>query len=175
MNPAKSLHDLSTTSDYDPNSMPVEKAREHIRTFLSPLTAVERLNIRAALGRVLAQDVISPMNVPQHDNSAMDGYAVRFDDLKTDAEATLKIIGTAFAGKPYEGTLGSGQAVRIMTGAVIPAGADTVIQRERAKASGEQVAAMPVPKKGTNTRSAGEDLRAGEAALKRGQLVRPAE
>jgi molybdopterin molybdotransferase len=175
MNPAKSLHDLTATSDYDPNSMPVEKAREHIRAFLSPVTAVERLNIRAALGRVLAQDVISPMNVPQHDNSAMDGYAVRFDDLKTDAEATLKVIGTAFAGKPYEGTLGSGQAVHIMTGAVIPAGADTVIQQERAKASGEQVAVMPVPKKGTNTRSAGEDLRAGEAALKRGQLVRPAE
>jgi molybdopterin molybdotransferase len=175
MSSVQTIRDLTATSDYDANSMPVEKAREHIRAFLSPVTAVERLNIRAALGRVLAQDVISPMNVPQHDNSAMDGYAVRFDDLKTDAEATLKVIGTAFAGKPYEGTLGPGQAVRIMTGAVIPAGADTVIQQERAKASGEQVAVMPVPKKGTNTRSAGEDLRAGEAALKRGQLVRPAE
>ncbi|HEX9451839.1 MAG TPA: gephyrin-like molybdotransferase Glp [Burkholderiales bacterium] len=175
MSSVQTIRDLTATSDYDPNSMPVEKAREHIRAFLSPVTAVERLNIRAALGRVLAQDVISPMNVPQHDNSAMDGYAVRFDDLKTDAEATLKVIGTAFAGKPYEGTLGSGQAVRIMTGAVIPAGADTVIQQERAKASGEQVAVMPVPKKGTNTRTAGEDLRAGAAALKRGQLVRPAE
>ena len=175
MSSVPTIRDLTATSDYDPNSMPVEKAREHIRAFLSPVTTVERLNIRAALGRVLAQDVISPVNVPQHDNSAMDGYAVRFDDLKTDAQATLKVIGTAFAGKPYEGTLGSGQAVRIMTGAVIPAGADTVIQQERAKASGDQVAVMPVPKKGTNTRSAGEDLRAGEAALRRGQLVRPAE
>ena len=175
MSSVQTIRDLTATSDYDPNSMPVEKAREHIRAFLSPVTAVERLNIRAALGRVLAQDVISPMNVPQHDNSAMDGYAVRFADLKTDAEATLKVIGTAFAGKPYEGTLGSGQAVRIMTGAVIPAGADTVIQQERAKASGDQVDVMPAPKKGTNTRSAGEDLRAGEAALKRGQPVRPAE
>jgi molybdopterin molybdotransferase len=175
MNSAKSLHDLSSTSDYDPNSMPVEKAREHIRAFLSPVTAIERLNIRAALGRVLAEDVISPLNVPQHDNSAMDGFAVRYADLKADGETTLKIIGTAFAGKPYERALGPGQAVRIMTGAVIPAGADTVIQQERTKASGEQVAVMPVPKKGTNTRSAGEDLRAGEAALKRGQPVRPAE
>jgi molybdopterin molybdotransferase len=175
MNSSKSLHDLSAASDYDPNSMPVEKAREHIRAFLSPVTAVERLNIRAALGRVLAEDVISAVNVPQHDNSAMDGFAVRFADLKADGETTLEIIGTAFAGKPYEGTLGPGQAVRVMTGAVIPAGADTVIQQERAKASGEQVAVMPAPKKGTNTRSAGEDLRAGEAALKRGQPVRPAE
>ena len=171
----KSLHDLSAASDYDPNSMPVEKAREHIRAFLSPVTVVERLHIRAALGRVLAQDVISPVNVPQHDNSAMDGYAVRFADLKADAETALKIIGTSFAGKPFEGTTGPGQAVRIMTGAVIPFGADTVIQQERAKASGEQVAVLPVPKRGTNTRSAGEDLRAGEAALKRGQPVRPAE
>jgi molybdopterin molybdotransferase len=175
MSSAQTIRDLTSTSDYDANSMPVEKAREHIRAFLSPVTAVERLNIRAALGRVLAEDVISPLNVPQHDNSAMDGYAVRFADLKADAEATLKVIGTAFAGKPYQGTLAAGQAVRIMTGAVIPAGADTVIQQERAKPSGEKVAVMPVLKKGTNTRSTGEDLRAGEVALKRGQPLRPAE
>ena len=175
MDSSKSLHDLSAASDYDPNSMPVERAREHIRAFLSPVTAVERLNIRAALGRILAEDVISPVNVPQHDNSAMDGYAVRFSDLNADAESKLKIIGTSFAGKPFQGTAGPGQAVRIMTGAVIPAGTDTVIQQEKAKAAGDYVAVMPVPKKGTNTRSAGEDLRAGEPALKRGHPVQPAE
>jgi len=175
MDSSKSLHDLSAASDYDPNSMPVERAREHIRAFLSPVTAVERLNIRAALGRILAEDVISPVNVPQHDNSAMDGYAVRFSDLNADAESKLKIIGTSFAGKPFQGTVGRGQAVRIMTGAVIPAGTDTVIQQEKAKAAGDYVAVMPVPKKGTNTRSAGEDLRAGEPALKRGHPVQPAE
>jgi len=175
MSSAKTLHDLTATSDYDPNSMPVEKAREHIRAFLSPVTTVERLSIRAALGRVLAEDVISPVNVPQHDNSAMDGYAVRFADLKPDAESTLKVIGSAFAGKPYQGTLAAGQAVRIMTGAVIPAGADSVVQQERAKVSADQVSVMPLPKMGTNTRSAGEDLRAGEAALTRGQPIRPAE
>ena len=175
MDSSKSLHDLSAASDYDPNSMPVERAREHIRAFLSPVTAVERLNIRAALGRILAEDVISPVNVPQHDNSAMDGYAVRFSDLNADAESKLKIIGTSFAGKPFQGTVGRGQAVRIMTGAVIPAGTDTVIQQEKAKAAGEYVAVMPVSKKGTNTRSAGEDLRAGEPALKRGHPVQPAE
>ncbi len=83
--------------------MPVEKAREHIRAFLAPVTAIERLNIRAALGRVLAEDVMSPVNVPQHDNSAMDGYAVRFADLKADGETTLGVIGTSFAGKPFDG------------------------------------------------------------------------
>ena len=175
MSSAKTLHDLTATSDYDPNSMPVEKAREHIRAFLSPVSTVERLSIRATLGRVLAEDVISPVNVPQHDNSAMDGYAVRFADLKSDAETTLKIVGASFAGKPFQGTLETFQAVRIMTGAVIPAGADSVVQQERAKASADQVSVMPLPKKGTNTRSAGEDLRAGEAALRRGQPIRPAE
>lgn len=175
MDSPKSLHDLAAASDYDPNSMPVDKAREHIRAFLSPVTAVERLNIRAALGRVLAEDVISPVDVPQHDNSAMDGYAVRFDDLRQDGEATLKMIGTSFAGKPFAGTLSPGQAVRIMTGAVVPAGADSIVQQERAKVSGDQVAVSPLPKKGTNLRQAGEDLRKGEAALKRGQLLRPAE
>ena len=68
MDSPKSLHDLAAASDYDPNSMPVDKAREHIRAFLSPVTAVERLHIRAALGRVLAEDVVSAVDVPQHDN-----------------------------------------------------------------------------------------------------------
>jgi molybdopterin molybdotransferase len=175
MSSAKTLHDIAATSDYDPNSMPVEIARQHIRAFLSPVTAIERLNIRAALGRVLAEDVISPVNVPQHDNSAMDGYAVRFADLNGDAETALKVVGAAFAGKPYVGTVGAGQAVRIMTGAVIPSGADSVVQQERAKPSGDQVSVMPLPKRGTNTRNAGEDLRAGEAALRCGQPIRPAE
>jgi molybdopterin molybdotransferase len=175
MDSAKSLHELTSADDYDPNAMSVEKARSHIRAFLAPVTAVERLNIRAALGRVLAEEVVSPVNVPQHDNSAMDGYAVRFDDLGQEGEAALKVIGTAFAGKPFDGSVGPGQAVRIMTGAVIPKGADTVIQQERAKATGDQVAVAPVTKRGANTRCAGEDLRLGEPALKRGQPLRPAE
>jgi molybdopterin molybdotransferase len=175
MTPEKSLLDLAASSDYDPNSMPVEKAREHIRAYLKPLSATERVNIRAALGRVLAEDVTSPVNVPQHDNSAMDGYAVRFEDLKAEGDTTLKVLGTAFAGKPFVGNVARGQAVRIMTGAVIPSGADSVVQQERAKTAGDSVSVMPLPKMGTNTRSAGEDLRAGAVALKKGQPMRPAE
>jgi molybdopterin molybdotransferase len=155
--------------------MPVDKAREHIRAFLRPVTGIERLHVRAALGRVLAEDVVSPVDVPQHDNSAMDGYAVRFEDLKQGGEAILKLVGTAFAGKPFSGAVGAGQTVRIMTGGVLPQGADTVIMQERAKASGDQIAVSPVPKKGANTRRAGEDLRRGEPALKKGQPLGAAE
>jgi molybdopterin molybdotransferase len=175
MSSAKTLQQLSCADDYDPNSMPVPKAREYIRAVLEPVATVERLHIRDALGRVLAENVISPVNVPQHDNSAMDGYAVRFADLKPDSEATLKIIGTAFAGKPFEGKAAPGQSVRIMTGAVVPEGCDTVVMQERATVDGDKVSVAAVPAAGTNTRKAGEDLRKGEAALNKGHLVRPAD
>lgn len=170
----KSIKELSCADDYDPNSMPVERAREYIRAYLTPVSTVERLPIRSALGRVLAEDVVSPVDVPGHDNSAMDGYAVRFADLNQDGEATLKIIGSAFAGQPFEGQVGHGQAVRIMTGGVLPQGADTVIMQERTKASGDQVAVTAVARKGTNTRRAGEDLKKGAPALKKGQPLHPA-
>ena len=175
MKDPKSLLDLSAASDYDPNSMPVDKAREHIRAFLSPITTVERLGIRAALGRVLAEDVVSPVDVPQHDNSAMDGYAVRFADLNPESETALAVVGSSFAGKPFAGAVAAGQAVRIMTGAVIPNGADTVIQQEKARASANLVAVSPVAAKAINVRRAGEDLRKGEPALRRGQPLRAAE
>ncbi|MCU0973764.1 MAG: hypothetical protein MUF80_07400, partial [Burkholderiales bacterium] len=100
---AKSLRALSCADDYDPNSMSVPKARAFIRAFLEPVKGVERVALRAALGRVLAQDVVSPMRVPAHDNSAMDGYAVRSQDLRADGEVTLKVIGTSFAGVVFDG------------------------------------------------------------------------
>src|SRR3979409_1426236 len=105
---------LSCADDYAPNSMPVEKAREVIARFLTPVTATERLHVRGGLGRVLAEDVISPLDVPAHDNSAMDGYAVRHADLKSDGEVSLKVVGSAFAGAPFKGSVAAGQCVRIM-------------------------------------------------------------
>ncbi|MBI2510048.1 MAG: molybdopterin molybdenumtransferase MoeA, partial [Betaproteobacteria bacterium] len=110
--------------------MPVAKAREVIARFLAPVTASERVNVRAALGRVLAEDVVSPLNVPAHDNSAMDGYAVRHADLKPDGETSLRNIGSSFAGVPFKGAVGAGQCVRIMTGGVVPQGADTIVMQE---------------------------------------------
>lgn len=170
-----SLKQLSLADDYDPNSMPVDKARAHIRAFLTPVTTVERLHIRDALGRVLAEDVISTMNVPSHDNSGMDGYAVRHADLAADADVTLQVAGASFAGKPFTGTVGPGQAVRIMTGATVPPGCDVVIMQERAKAAEGNVTLGLGAKKGQNIRKAGEDLAVGQVVFHKGQPVRAAE
>jgi molybdopterin molybdotransferase len=173
--PQSLIRELSCADDYDPNSMPVAKAREFIGRFLSPVTALERVHVRAALGRVLAEEVISPLDVPAHDNSAMDGYAVRFADLMQAGEVTLKIAGTAFAGEPFNGTIKPGECVRIMTGGVVPGGADTIVMQEHVKAKDKRVAIGSGHRKGQNLRRAGEDLKAGQSALKRGQALRPAE
>ncbi|HTS23192.1 MAG TPA: gephyrin-like molybdotransferase Glp [Casimicrobiaceae bacterium] len=174
---AKSLREASCADDYDPNSMPVAKARELIASFLSPVTAVERVHVRSALGRVLAADIVSPVAVPAHDNSAMDGYAVRFADLRPDAESVLARRGDSFAGKPWEGSIGAGECVRIFTGGVMPRGADTVVMQERAREDerGVHIAAGAVAKAGTNRRFAGEDLKQGQLVFRAGQRVRPAE
>jgi len=173
--PVRDASALSCADDYDPNSMPVEKAREVIARFLAPVTATERVNVRAALGRVLAEDVISPLNVPAHDNSAMDGYAVRFADLKSDGEVTLKNAGTSFAGVPFKGTVGAGQCVRIMTGGVMPAGTDTIVMQEHAKTEGDMISVGRGHKKNQHLRRAGEDLATGQVALRRGVTLRAAD
>jgi molybdopterin molybdotransferase len=170
-----SITQASCADDYDPNSMPVAKARAFIHQFLSPVDAVLRLPVRSALGRVLAEDVLSPVNVPAHRNSAMDGWAMRGADLKPDAETALEEIGASFAGRPFAGKVAAGQCVRIMTGGVVPEGADTVVMQERAKARGKAVTFAPGQKTGQNVREAGEDLKAGSVALRKGRIVRPAE
>ncbi len=177
MTSPKTLSEISCADDYDPNSMPVERARDLIRQFLAPLTATERVHIRFALDRVLAEDIVSPVAVPGHDNSAMDGWAVRFTDLAAEGETALVRIGESFAGKPFAGTLEAGQAVRIFTGGVMPEGADTVVMQERATeaAGGVRVAAGAVTKAGQNRRFAGEDLQQGQVVFAQGQPVRPAE
>lgn len=169
------LRELSCADDYDPNSMPVPKAREVIARFLSPVATVERVAVRAALGRVLATDVISPVDVPAHDNSAMDGYAVRFADLNSDGKVTLKVTGSSFAGVPFKGTVAAGEAVRIMTGGVMPQGADTIVMQEHAEAGNGQIIIGGGHRQGQHLRRAGEDLRQGQPALRQGQPLRPAE
>jgi molybdopterin molybdotransferase len=173
----KTLREASCADDYDPNSMPVAKARELIASFLAPVTALERVHVRGALGRVLAEDIVSPLAVPGHDNSAMDGYAVRFADLRPDGETRLKRVGESFAGKPWSGAIGAGECVRIFTGGVMPSGADSVVMQERARedASGVYIAPGAITKAGTNRRFAGEDLKQGQAVFRVGQRLRPAE
>src|SRR5258706_14805828 len=146
MTTPKTLREASCADDYDPNSMPVAKARALIASVLAPVTAVERVHVRNALGRVLAEDIVAPIAVPGHDNSAMDGYALRFADLKAGGETVLKRVGESFAGKPWTGSIGAGECVRIFTGGVMPPGADTVVMQERASedAKGVHVAAGAV-------------------------------
>ncbi len=161
--------------DYDPNALSVERARQYLFDTVPPVAGHERLFVRQALGRVLAEDVISPVDVPAHDNSAMDGWAVRFADLSPDGETRLKNVGTAFAGRPFDGKLGAGETARIMTGAVLPAGVDYVVIQEVAKVEGDTVIVPPCQKLEQNVRRAGEDLKAGKPAIPAGKLLRPAE
>lgn len=160
---------------YTPNNLPVDLARQLIVDAVTALTDSERLPISQLLGRVLAEAVISPVHVPAHDNSAMDGYALRHADLSAAAETTLTVIGSAYAGQPFTGTLNPGEAVRIMTGATLPAGADTVVMQEATRRTGATVTIAPGQHSGQHIRRAGEDLRAGLPALAAGKLIRPAE
>ena len=169
------LRDLSCADDYDPNSMPVDKARELIGRYLDPVVGIEQINIRAALGRILAKDVVSPVDVPAHDNSAMDGYAVRHADLTPGAETTLRVVGSAFAGKPFVGIIEKGQCVRIMTGGVVPPEMDTIVMQEHVRTAENKVTIGPGHRKHQNLRRAGEDLARGGVALARGKLVSPAD
>lgn len=169
-----SITEASCADDYDPNSMPVDKARTFIHSFLQPVRGVARVALRAALGRVLAEDIISPVNVPAHRNSAMDGWALCFDDL-TEPSAQLQEVGVSFAGKPFLGTVAKGQCVRVFTGGVVPDYCDTIVMQERATADGKSISFAPSVMRGQNLRHAGEDLKAGAIALAKGRIVRPAE
>ena len=173
-----SLQEIAAqVSGYDPEALPVAKAQEFIARLVPRVDAVEMLPLRSALGRVLARDLVSPFDVPAHDNSAMDGYALRGSDLARDAPTRLVPAGTGLAGQPFAGEVAPGQCLRITTGAVMPAGLDTVVPQEFVKldALGAVVVPPGVVRAGDNRRLAGEDLAAGSAALSAGRLLRPAD
>lgn len=162
----------SCMDDYDPNSMPVDKARQFIKQYLDPVAETESVTLHQSLGRVIAQDILSPANVPNYDNSAMDGYAFNSQDLN---RAQLKVIGTAFAGKAFNGTVAPGECVRIMTGAAMPQGADTVAVQEKVLRDGDSIQFTEAPKPRANVRYAGEDLQQGQNVLSAGHLMQPAD
>jgi molybdopterin molybdotransferase len=163
--------DPSCMDDYDPNAMSVAQARSFIQHFLEPVTETEILPLRESLGRVLAADIISPSNVPNHNNSAMDGYAFKFSE----GIKVIKVIGTAFAGRPFAGVVKAGECVKIMTGAVIPVGADTVVMQERTAIKSDSLTLLEAPKQGANVRLAGEDLKLGQTVLAKGNAMKPAD
>ena len=162
---------------YDPDALPVTQAQAFIAQLVPRVTAVECLALRSALGRVLARDVVSPIDVPTHDNSAMDGYAVRASDLSAGADSLMPIAGTSFAGVQFSGAVPAGACVRIMTGALMPAGLDSVVPQEFTRPAADGLVSIPagIVRCGDNRRLHGEDLARGEPALLRGRILTPAD
>ncbi len=156
-------------------ALSVEEARARIIAELRPVSGVERVALRSALGRVSACDIRAPFDVPSHTNSAMDGYALRAADLPAAGAAELKVIGTAWAGRPFDGTVTTGQCVRVMTGASLPGGADTVVLQEQVEQRDDTIHVRAGHKPGSNVRVAGEDLRKGAVVLTAGVQLMPPE
>ena len=156
-------------------SLDVSEARQILLDTLSPVTGWEALPIRSALNRILYCDIVAPFDVPAHTNSAMDGYAVRFGDLSSVEETRLNVVGTALAGNAFSGLVGEGQAVRVMTGAVLPHGADTVVVQECVRVDGDTVVVPSAQEARQNVRQAGEDLARGKPALAAGKRLGPAD
>jgi molybdopterin molybdotransferase len=157
-------------------NLSVAQARAAIAAALRPIHGTETVPLVQALGRVLAADLLSPIDVPAHDNSAMDGYAFDGAALQAEAPSVFTNVGTVYAGAPLDGTVAAGHCVRIMTGAVMPAGCDTVVPQELCRAEGERVTVEPgVLRRGENRRRRGEDLGAGRPALHGGRVLKPAD
>jgi molybdopterin molybdotransferase len=168
-------HDSSCMDDFDPASLDASQALQQILKSVESLTEVEKLPICDALGRTLAEEITSNINVPGHTNSAMDGYAVIGVDIPDHGTITLQNIGTAWAGSPFTGKVDQGQCVRIMTGAAMPENTDTVIMQEHVEINGDTVTIDHTNKIGQNVRHAGEDIPMGGQVLQKGKHLSPAE
>ncbi len=155
---------------------PVDDALADLRARLSPVTSVEAVSLDTAQGRVLAQDIRAPISLPPADNAAVDGYAVAHASLTSDGEQHLMVVeGRAAAGAPFGGTVAKGQAIRILTGAVMPNGTDSVVMDEDVERDGASLSFGSGLKAGANRRKAGEDIAAGDIALTAGTRLGPAE
>jgi molybdopterin molybdotransferase len=171
----------SCVAQYDPQALPVTAAQAIVRQWATPVTAVEHVPLHDALDRVLAADIVSPNDVPAHDNSAMDGYAFRSTALagQANSEANsveLTLAGKALAGHPFGGAVALTECVRVMTGASMPADCDTVVPQELVTRSGETIRfAASAVRGGANRRLAGEDLPRGSVALRAGRILRPSD
>ena len=153
----------------------VDEARTIVLSHTLPM-GLEKVDLLTSLGRVIGEEIIAPFNIPPWDNSAMDGYAVRFEDIKNacfDKPTTLKVIEELPAGFLPKNQVGPMQATHIMTGAPIPQGADTVVRKEDASFSGENVHILAPPSKGENIRLAGENVMRGDKVIQAGTVIRP--
>lgn len=166
---------LPGCDDLPPGTLTVKQALERIQTEVDKVSGIERVAIRDALDRVLAETITAPLDVPPHRNSAMDGYALRADDLPESGEVTLTVIGKSFAGTPFDHRVEHGQCVRIMTGAVVPEGSDTVVMQEQVKLDHDQIVLTLGHKQGQNIRFPGEDMKRGDDVLTSGRLLNAAD
>ncbi len=171
----------SCEDDNEPELLPVEIALERIAAQIAPLTAAdgEQVPLRESLGRVVAQPIRSPINVPAYTNSAMDGYAINSLDIPASGEVSLTVVGTAWAGRPLESGLARGEAARIMTGGMMPEGSDTVAIQEHVEPvfSGDTIISVRIDastQSGRNVRQAGEDIKTGDVIVESGELISPA-
>jgi molybdopterin molybdotransferase len=160
---------------YDPQALKMDDANAFITRLATPVQGVETLALRQCGGRVLAQDVVSPISVPAHDNSAMDGFAFSGALLQPGQALALRVVGTALAGKAWVGTVAAGECLKVMTGAILPSGLDTVVPQEFTRQDGDVVhIPADILKAGDNRRLRGEDLQQGGVALLKGELLTPA-
>ncbi len=153
----------------------VAEAQARIVDGVTVISGTETLPVREALDRVLAEDIVSPINVPSHTNSAMDGYAVRAEDLPADGVREFPVPGTSWAGRPWPSPIEPGQAVQIMTGGMMPEGADTVVMQEHVERKGDTVHIGSGHRQGQNVRAAGEDLAAGQTVFTAGRRLTAAD
>ena len=173
-NPAATLAEIGEQlAGYDPQALSADGVLAFLARMVTPLGGAQAVPLLQALDRILAEDVISPLSVPPHDNSAMDGYAFHGDSLP--AAQSLQVVGTALAGKAWQGEVRTGQCVKIMTGAIMPAGLDTVVAQELVQIDGDRVQiAAGLLQRGDNRRLCGEDLMTGQTALAAGTRLGPA-
>lgn len=175
MNEKTTLFNDGHLCDFDPAAITIEQAQDVIWQTAKIVLETEVVDIRSALGRVLRHDAVSLVDNPPNDNAAMDGYAVHFKDC-LEKHSTLKVVGRSFAGSPFSGKIGQGEAVRIMTGAKIPTGASAVVMQEQTDFDDIKnvVTINAKVKKGQNIRLQGEDIRAGQPVIKAGTRLTPA-
>lgn len=166
---------VSCNDEFDPDSLSFEQALQRIQQSIAPIKGKKNVTIREAAGYILADDVTSPMDVPPFINSAMDGYAICAADIPAEGSTSLRVIGKSFAGKPFDGVCNRGEAVRIMTGAVVPDGADTVIMQEHAEVDGEQIRIGSEHKPQQNVRKPGDDFFCGDTIIRAGERLSPAK
>jgi len=175
MNENIAINQPNCADAVDSNALSVAAAMQRINALVAVVADTELVPIRDALARILAEDVCSTINVPSDTNSAVDGYAIAAADLSQDTPRQLTIVGTTFAGQPYKENIQPGQCVRIMTGAKMPPGSDTVIMQEHVSLQGDVIRFNPGYKSGQNVRHAGEDLTIGQVAIHAGKKLTPAE